>query len=71
MILPVDPEEVRIEIDAADPATVLKAVESLICGEAEVFADRRYAFSIQLDANGRCSIFQRDPDENSSFGEFG
>jgi hypothetical protein len=71
MILPIDPTEVRIEIDAPDAAAVLKAVESLICGEANVLADGRYAFSIRLDADGMWSIFQRDPDEDARFGEFG
>jgi hypothetical protein len=70
-ILPVDPAEVQIEIDAADAAAVLKAVEWLIWGEADVFADGRYAFSVQVDAEGMWSIFQRDPDEGASFGEFG
>jgi hypothetical protein len=50
---------------------VLKAIKSLICGEADVFADSRYAFSVRLDANGMWSIFQRDPDEDAPFGEFG
>jgi hypothetical protein len=71
MILPIDPAEVRIEIDAQDAAAVLKAVESLICGEADVLADGRYAFSVRLDANGLWAIFQRDPDPDLTFGEFG
>jgi len=71
MVLPIDPAEVRIEIDAPDAAAVLKAVESLICGEADVLADGRYAFSIRLDASGLWVIFERDPDKGAMFGEFG
>jgi hypothetical protein len=50
---------------------VLKAVAALACGEADVLVDGRYTFSLRRFANDLLAFFQRDPDRDATFGEFG
>jgi hypothetical protein len=48
------------EIIADQAAAIFTTVDRLECKEADVLIDGAYSFSVRLEQNGFCSIFQRD-----------
>ena len=58
-IRPVDPSFAPTKLLAHDASSVLHIVDRLGCGEADVWADDAYAFSVCLGDNGFWTIFQR------------
>jgi hypothetical protein len=68
-IYPTDQAHASIEVIAANAGAVLHHVERLNFGEADVFADEVYAFSVRLGDNGLWTIFQRaEPEVIQLFG---
>jgi len=71
-ILPTDQAFSTTEVVAADGAAVLHCVSRIKCGEADIFQDDNYAFSVRLNRNGLWSIFQREtPPDAAEYQEFG
>lgn len=59
------------QLAALDGAGVLRLIYGLECGQAEVFEDGAYVFSIDTWANGMWSIYQRDLPRAPEFELFG
>lgn len=62
-IVPTDSSYSSAEISARDAGGVLTIVSQLQCGEADIFEDDRYKFSVRLSDSGMWSIFKRDSGE--------
>lgn len=60
-IVPADVARPQATIDAPDPGQVLHIVQKLDCGEADIFRDGEYFFSVSLQSGGLWSIYQRTP----------
>jgi hypothetical protein len=57
--LPIDPNRMRIEIEAEDPSDAFALLEAAQVGEVDVLVDGRYAFSCESLSDGSWLVFER------------
>jgi hypothetical protein len=59
-ISPSDQSRSSAELICPNVATVLHTVARLECGQADIFEDEKYVFSLQLSSSGLWQIYQRN-----------
>lgn len=62
LIRPANDTSLQREFSAFDARPVLDIASQMDCGEADIYQDGRYTFSLRINGRARFwTIFQRDP----------